>query len=322
MLYGDNINLNKQGQLQNAIIHPLAAAPAAPVLGQLYYDTVLLAQGLWNGTVWTYDAPRLNPLSVAGVPTANFGMGGFKFINNAIGVAGNDLPTMAQLQAAIDQIVLGLSWKQQIRSVFTANTALTGVVSNDGVTFNNLDRVLLTAQTTTTQNGSYIWQTGGTLVRAGDAANNFELQEGATFEVTEGTLGNPGGVAPQRWYITTIGAIVPGTTAVSIIVIGSGGGTYSAGANVTIVSNVIAVPNGTFTKKYAIAIGTGAATSIVITHNFGLIAVAGVFPITSQVFDLSGNLIVCDIQSTTANTTTYTFNVAPTTGQFVAVAIA
>lgn len=322
MLYSDNINLNKQGQLQNAIIHPLATAPASPAVGQLYYDTTLLAEGLWNGTIWTYDAPRLNPLSVAGAPTANFAMAGFKFTGNALGVAANDLATMTNLQTAIDQIILGQSWKQQIRSVFTVNTALSAVVSNDGVTFVNNDRVLLTAQTTASQNGSYVWQTGGALVRSGDAANNFELQEGSTFEITEGTVGNPGGVNPQRWYISTIGLITPGTTSVTVVLIGSGGGTYTAGANVTIVSNVIAVPNTAFTKKYAVAIGTGAATSIVITHNFALVAVAGVFPIVSQVFDLTGNLIVCDIQSTTANTTTYTFNVAPTTGQFVAVAIA
>jgi hypothetical protein len=34
----------------------LAAAPASPVIGQEYYDTILLKVGFWNGTAWDYSA--------------------------------------------------------------------------------------------------------------------------------------------------------------------------------------------------------------------------------------------------------------------------
>lgn len=322
MLYTDHFNFNRQCQLQNAIIHPLAAPPSSPAIGQIYYDTVLLAEGLWNGTVWTYDAPRLNAISASGAPTTNFAMAGFKWTNNAAGVAGSDLATITQLQAAIDQIILGQSWKQQVRAVFTSNTALTGVTAFDGVTFVNNDRVLLTAQTTTTQNGAYIWQTGGTLVRVGDAANNYELQEGASYEVTEGTNGNPAGSAPQRWYISTTGTITPGTTPVTIIVIGSGGGTYTAGANVTVTGGVIAVPNGTFTKKFTMIIGNASATSFSLAHNQNLTAVNGVYPVVGQLFDASGNLVGSEMLSNNANSVTFTFLTAPTANQFTAVVLA
>lgn len=49
------INLN-QNQLLNAAIQNLASAPSTPVVGQIYFDTVLNAVREWDGTAWTNKA--------------------------------------------------------------------------------------------------------------------------------------------------------------------------------------------------------------------------------------------------------------------------
>lgn len=45
------INLNGC-DLQNAVIHPLAAAPGSPTAGQLYFDTVTNELNYYDGTDW------------------------------------------------------------------------------------------------------------------------------------------------------------------------------------------------------------------------------------------------------------------------------
>ena len=72
----NNLNLNKN-ELQNAVIQNLATAPASPVAGQVYFDTVEAALKVWNGTIWessalsgvTADAAELNILDGATLST-------------------------------------------------------------------------------------------------------------------------------------------------------------------------------------------------------------------------------------------------------------
>ena len=72
----NNLNLNKN-ELQNAVIQNLATAPASPVAGQVYFDTVEAALKVYNGTAWeasalsgvTSDAAELNILDGATLST-------------------------------------------------------------------------------------------------------------------------------------------------------------------------------------------------------------------------------------------------------------
>ena len=60
----------QQGQLNNAVLQNLAAPPASPVLGQVYFDTTLNTTGEWNGAAWKYLAS-----GTVGKFAANFGDG-------------------------------------------------------------------------------------------------------------------------------------------------------------------------------------------------------------------------------------------------------
>lgn len=50
-----NIDM-QQNQLQNAVVHPLASAPASPVAGQIYYNNVSNDLFFYNGTTWVSSA--------------------------------------------------------------------------------------------------------------------------------------------------------------------------------------------------------------------------------------------------------------------------
>ena len=52
MIYLTNINLN-QNELQNAVIQPLATAPATGKLGQIYCNSTTSKIMYYNGTEWT-----------------------------------------------------------------------------------------------------------------------------------------------------------------------------------------------------------------------------------------------------------------------------
>lgn len=51
MLFLTNLNLNKN-EIQNAVMQPLATAPASPVEGQIYFDSTNHKLKCYNGTSW------------------------------------------------------------------------------------------------------------------------------------------------------------------------------------------------------------------------------------------------------------------------------
>ena len=92
----------------------------------------------------------------------------------------------------LSELIIGLgsgamAWKLPVRVVATTNHGLSGLAAIDSVTPDAGDRVLLTGQTDTKQNG--IWNAAsGTWTRATDMDTSAETRLGTTVMVLQGTV--------------------------------------------------------------------------------------------------------------------------------------
>jgi hypothetical protein len=149
----------------------------------------------------------------------------------------NDIATVQ----AVKDIAAGLrDPKDAVRAASTTNVTLPPggtTLTVDGVTIANGDRVLLAGQTTGTQNGIYDVSGIGSsvvLTRSTDMDASVEVTYGLSTLAVEGTAN-----AGSTWMLTTTGAIVLGTTSLTISKISSGGTTYSGGDMITVTGSVI-----------------------------------------------------------------------------------
>lgn len=350
MQYFNNINLNKN-LLQNASIHPLAAAPSTPVVGQVYYDTVSLQILSWTGAAWTNmatNSPLLNGQNAAfylgranhtgtqlaatvsdlattvqayrldqfAAPTASVSLGSQRIINLAEPVGAQDAATMNYVQAQVANAAAGIDAKPSVRIVLSANDTLSGLAARDGVTPVAGDRVLARAQTTGSQNGVYV-AAAGAWARATDADQSAELTPGAFWFVEEGTAG-----AKTQWRIENTGTIVVGTTSITINQFGAGA-VYTASLGVQLVGSDFRAQVVASGGIQAVAGGLQVDTTIVARKASGSI---GNGSLTSIAFthnlgtkDVSVTLrlnatdegILADWVATDTNNVTITLGVAP-----------
>jgi len=119
--------------------------------------------------------------------------------------------------------------------VYTANVASrSGLTANDGVTPVAGDVILLTAQTTASQNGPWVAASGSwTRPTWWPAAGTTQAINGAVIFVTAGTLG--GGTS---WSVTTTGTITIDTTSVSFAKVANVLATASVQGEVQIATQV------------------------------------------------------------------------------------
>ena len=135
-----------------------------------------------------------------------------------------------------------IDFKQAVRVVATTNVTLTnGAVDTiDSVLLVASDRVLVTAQSTASQNGLYrvsVLGTGanGTWVRSSDGDATGDMSAGMLVTVTEGTV-----YANTQWQLTTDNPIVLATTSLVFAQISSGG-SYTAGTGLTLTGSAFSV---------------------------------------------------------------------------------
>jgi hypothetical protein len=142
-------------------------------------------------------APALGPL------TRDLDHGGFKGTNAADPSNPQDLAT----KAYVDALAQGLSPKEAVRVRVSSNVNTASPGANlDGVAMSAGDRVLLSNQTTGSQNGLWVWNGAAVaMTRALDADSEADLL-GASVFVLEGTS------ADTLWTLTTDAPITVGTT--------------------------------------------------------------------------------------------------------------
>lgn len=117
------------------------------------------------------------------------------------------LATREYVEAKILEELYKLDSKQSVRVATTANIALTGLQSIDGVALSVGDRVLVKNQNAAKDNGIWVVAAAG-WSRAADADSNTEVTSALLVSVEQGVT-----LADTRWQLITDGAIVLGTTA-------------------------------------------------------------------------------------------------------------
>ena len=353
-----------KGQILNVALQNLSSAPSSPVAGQVYFDTTLLSAYQWNGTAWVaFDASKLvgtipngalatNPLARANhtgtqtsstisdlatvvkgytldsfaAPVAPVSAGSQRITNVATPSSGTDAANMNYVTSQVQSASAGIASKASVVVVATSNQSLSygSYPTIDGVTLASGYRVLLTAQTTTSQNGAYV-AGASALTRATSDANN-ELETGALWFVEQGTT-----YGKTQWVLNspTAGtAITPGTSAIGIVQFGAAN-VYTNGNGLSLIGSTFAVlpvstggisvgaggvsVNRTYVPNiFSATIGDGSTTAITVTHNLGT------YDVIAQVYDspTTGNLMIVDTNRASTNTVTFTFASAPATNAY------
>jgi hypothetical protein len=392
------INLN-QLELQNAQIQNLATAPSSPVLGQIYFDTIVNAIMVWNGASWanldatklsasipnsalitnplaranhtgtqtsssisdlssvvhaytldSFAAPVANislnsnkitnlatptisgdaaeyswvlsrPVSSFATATANIAMGGFKLTGLGTPSTSGDSAEYSWVISQIQSAAAGISSKNPVRLVTTSNVSLSGLAAIDDVTPIAGDRILVTGQTTTTTNGVYNAASGLWTRTTIDGPAPGEIEAGALWLVTEGTVN-----AGSQWRVNTTGTITIGSTSISIVQFGATS-VYSAGDGISLTGSTFSVnpssgilvgPGGVYVDtsivatKYSTTIGDGSSTSYVVTHSLGTRDVLIQVKQTGSPY----GVVECDMSATTTNTSTIVFASAPSSNAY------
>jgi hypothetical protein len=265
-------------------------------------------------------------LSALAVPTADVAFATYK-------ITGLGNPTSDQDAATkyyVDQAVQGLTWKAAANLLSTVNVALTGSTGTLNIdTYGALTsadagyRIVLTGQTTDTEDGIYVYADNGTnytLSRASDGNPYTELI-GASIYIQEGTTKAGTSWVQSNHYLTSFA----GQDWVQI----AGPGTLTAGNGINITSNVVsavvqsgaglslsgsglAIDTTVVVRKYAASIGDGTNTTYTVTHNLGT------RDVQVTVYDNSSPYaeVVVDVQHTSTTAIAVLFSVAPTSNQY------
>jgi len=172
--------------------------------------------------------------------------------------------------------IYDIDYKQAVRVVTTTNITLAGGAPNtvDGISLAANNRVLVTGQSTASENGIYFVSTvgsgsNGTWERSIDTNSTGELLSGTIVMVTEGNV-----FKDTQWKLTTDDPITIGSSDLVFVQ------NYSANSISAGTSNVVVTSNGAVTIS-------SAGSPNVLTVNSGSISVtANIYPTANITYDL------------------------------------
>jgi phage-related tail fiber protein len=211
------VTVNAQGRVTAATV--LSAADIPSLTSAKITD--------FNATVQTNRIDQLT------APTGSVNLNTQKIIN----LLDPTNPQDAATKAYVDSARVGLEFKESVRAASTANINLTlPGTTIDGVTLVNGDRILLKDQTTTSQNGIYVFAGPSTpLSRAADSNTSDEMLPGTFVLVTEGSVNGD-----TAWVLATDAPITLDTTGLDWVQF-SGANNVAAGDGLSKVGNTLSV---------------------------------------------------------------------------------
>lgn len=309
--------------LLNAALNPVSSDPAglgAGDVGRVWVNTSVPTVKYWNGSTAIDLLARANQTgtqlastisnftatvqaiqwSSMASPTGAVNMGSQNFSNLAAAASNGQAVEYAQFNNAIAAVQAGLDFKAPPATVvMTTNVSLSapGATMN-GHTMAVGDTVLLTGQTTTSQNGIYTWNSTTSLTRRADSSTNTSIYSGTMISVGAADNTNPDTVWMQTTTGTgTNGAIVIGTDAQTWIKPFTTT-TYSAGNGINLVGSTFSAKQGTGTAQSANAAMNANngilvdANGIYIDPSTGVKKVWGTIPTaTTGIYTVSGAVV-------------------------------
>src|SRR6266704_1686225 len=135
------------------------------------------------------------------------------------------MPNPAHANASGTELHEAKRTKAPVRAASTANVTLTAPSATiDGVTMVSGDRFLAKDQTTTSQNGLYVWNgAASTATRTTDAAVAADFVKLFEVGVSEGSVN-----AASLWMFSQSAAVTVGTTAITFTKVNAGGGSVTS----------------------------------------------------------------------------------------------
>lgn len=252
--------------------------------------------------------------------------GGVSRIRNLPLPVNSDEPArLADLNSAVE----GIAWKDSVRVASQVNVTLASPGATiDGITMVSGDRVLVKAQTTTTQNGIYVWSSAVTpMTRSLDASTAAELEQAVTT-VEEGTSAGTSWRQTSVNFTLDFGAVAfslfgsnvgaASETSQGIAELATQAETDTGTDDLRIVTPLKLATWAGKVKRFQQTIGDGSATQIDVTHNFNT------RDLHVQLWEASGSYaqVECEVSMPTVNTVRFNFSSAPASNSLRAVVLA
>lgn len=343
--YLSSIDLNKN-QLQNGVIHVLAAAPSSPVEGQIYYNSTDKKLLFFDGTNWIDASGDIKSVTTTTTGTLditdpNGPNPSIATVTAAVTNGGTALATGDQIYTFVTNSIGNVAFTIQGTAneievtgggnMGDGDTATIGLpndvtVTNDLNVGNNLDVTgnavidgnLTVSGTTTTVNSN--------TVNIGDSIITLNSDEAGTpsqdagIEVERGTSPNRSllwNETDDQWKIQqasgTYERIATYADSVEDVIVQETGA-----SGITVTETLSGTDNRIKTYdlavnlddlRYKANIGDGSTTSIAVTHNLGTLDVI------VQLYDnATYETVYADVVRTSVNQITVSFATAPSSG--------